>query len=91
MATFTRIEMDETGRAKYRLNGSKTSTLRTGPKMFNGAPPETLEIDGDFYTGKKKMTKEERAALPKPTLAQRAEAARKRADALAAKLAAASA
>ena len=51
-------------------------TIRVPLAAFvNGTAPATLSIDGDALAGPKaakvKLTKEQRAALPKPTLAER--------------------
>ncbi len=62
--------------------------------LFGESVPESLVLDGDLAepkaakvrTPKVKLTPEERAALPKPTLAERVQKARERADKLAAKL-----
>jgi hypothetical protein len=71
------------------------NTLRIGVKAFaGGQPPQQLEVaEGTFAeapTPKSKMTPEERKAAnankPKLTLAQRAENARKRYEALQAKI-----
>ena len=63
--------------------------------MFVGAPPPTIEFEAEGRaTGKvvkAKLTKEERKALPKPSLAEKAQKANERvvaAQAKAAKLAA---
>ena len=62
--------------------------------LFGESVPESLILDGDIAepkaakvrTPKVKLTPEERAALPKPTLAEKVQKARERADKLAAKL-----
>jgi hypothetical protein len=97
MAIFTRVKLDAKGRAQYRLDGHRDSTVRVGGKFFTGEAPDMIEISGEgvsTFAGKAKkvtLTKEERAALPKPTLAQRAAAAQARAAKLTAAAAAAAA
>lgn len=59
---------------------------------FPEAIPDTITMEGDFAervvkTPKTKLTKEERAALPKPTLAEKLQAAEARAQKLRDKLA----
>ncbi len=81
-------------------NGKRAlySGLRTSVAInltnFEGAPDEVLDIVGNFRgprAKKAKLSKEERAALPKPTLAERVARANARAAKLSAKLAAQSA
>lgn len=96
MATFQLFKVDKHGRSMYRLNGNKNTTVRLGASIFEGAPPATIEFDAEGMAKvsepRKRLTKEERAALPKPTPAEKLAKAQEianRAAARAAKLAAA--
>lgn len=81
--TLTYKQSSKNGKVAY-YSGAAT-TLRIGVSAFpNKTAPQTIEVpDGIFAGPKPKLTKEERKALrasqPKPTLAQRAEAAEARA------------
>lgn len=77
------FKVDRHGRSMYRANGNKNTTVRFGASFFAGKPADSIQI---ISTGvatqvgpKQKLTKEERAALPKPTPAQKLEQARERA------------
>ena len=82
------------------LNKKGTQALYTGARIVirisvknfvDATPPTTLDLDvlpAVVRTAKVKLTKEERALLPKPTLAERVARAEKRAASLKAKLAA---
>ena len=87
--TFQLFKVDKHGRSMYRQNGSPDTTIRIGASMFAGVPPPTIEFDAEGRvegkTPKVKLTKEERAALPKKTLAEKAAEAAKRAAAAKAK------
>jgi hypothetical protein len=45
---FKRHKVTESGAVEYRREGS-TATFRTGPKMFEGTPPESIEIVADTF------------------------------------------
>lgn len=94
MATLTFKGLNRKGNVAI-YSGLKTSVRIALASFADKTAPQELTIDGPFTEGaaqKVKMTAEERkaarAAKPKPTLAERAAAAQKRADALAAKVAA---
>ena len=84
MPTFSLVKVDKHGRSQYRLDGNKNTTIRFGASIFAGAPPATIEVTADNFAAvkepKKKLTKEERAALPKPTAAEKAKQAKERAE-----------
>ena len=89
MATYTKVKVDRHGRSMYRIGNSPDTTVRFGASAFAGAPPENIELTADgLNTGKVakvKLTAEERKALPKPTLAEKAAKAKERALAMQAK------
>lgn len=77
----------------YKVEGS-LATVRINRRLFAGSAPAEMTLSGDGMAEpkqpKRKLTKEERAALPKPTpqqLADRAAESAKRAVARAQKLA----
>lgn len=77
-------KVDQHGRSQYRLGTSNKTTVRFGSSFFNGEPPKTIQVVADGIAEpaapKAKLTAEERAALPKPTLQQQAELAAQRAQ-----------
>ena len=73
----------ENGQSTYKQDGGQ-SILRFGKSVFvDGVAPASLEVTGPFVVKapkapKVKLTKEERAALPKPTTAEKLAAAQAR-------------
>ena len=95
MMTLTLKTLSKNGKQAY-YSGAAQIVRFVVANFVNKVAPATIEIpEGVFVTAaakpapKAKLTKEERAALPKPTLAEKAAKARERADKLAAAAAAA--
>lgn len=60
----------------YSIDGGLKGSVRFLTSQFTGTPPTELTVNGDFAqpvvkAPKAKLTKEQRAALPKPTLAEK--------------------
>jgi hypothetical protein len=81
---LTRTKIDKWGRSQYRLKNSNATTVRFGASFFNGKPPDSVTIGAvniATHVGeKKKLTAEERKALPKPTGAEKLAIAKDRAE-----------
>lgn len=77
----------------YNIEG-RVGSVQFLRSLVGETPAPTLELSGEFVAAKEaaarvpraKLSKEERAALPKPTLAEKVEKARLRAEKLQAKL-----
>lgn len=82
MAELTLFKVDKHGRSMYRVNGNKNTTTRFGASFFKAAPPQTIAIESEDMATvsgpKAKLSKEERAALPKPTPAEKLAQAKQR-------------
>jgi hypothetical protein len=72
MTQFNRISIGAKGQSIYKMEGGIVR-LRFTPTAFAGGAPETIQVDAPFAVKvpKAKLTKEERAALPKKTKAER--------------------
>lgn len=95
-STMTLSLKNLTKNGKAAIYTGAVQPIRLSLSVFpDKTAPQTIEVPEGIFTGarvaKAKLTKEERAALPKPTLAQKAEKARLRAEKLAQELAAAEA
>jgi len=89
--TLTLKGLSKNGKAAYYTGAAVTIRIALQAFVDQTAPQAISVPDGAFAPAKPVLTPEERKALraarPKPTLAERAAAAQKRADALAAKAA----
>lgn len=77
-----KFKVDKHGRSMFRNEGNKNTTVRFGASFFTTIPDE-IEINADgiatVSAPKVKLTKEERAALPKPTPSEKLTLAKDRA------------
>lgn len=84
VVALTRTKIDKHGRSQFRVKGNKLTTVRFGASFFKGAPPAEISITATgvaTHSGSKaKLTKEERAALPKLTPAEKVAQAKERAQ-----------